>query len=375
MKERDESLDYLKGIACILMVLAHYPYSPTQVTIISKIVSYIVFIGGTAPVIFFAVSGVTATFQSKKNMISIMIFYIIFALLGLSYNIQWRPALYKDFASDVPQIIAMSVIIISILEKYVKPSKEAYLTLAIAIFCLHYFVTRYIQPFPLKVFLFAPGLFTLIPWLSMFFLGIFAYRARNIINLIAGMISVFIFFILLLLQFKEHTNFLDKLNMSGGYFIVSATIIFLAFYLVRVGNKYFNHRIVRYFGKGSLLFLYVHVFATRIVKEIADFNILISWIIVLLITYIGMLLLGLLNKYIESLFSKLSSWIFMILLICILPFKVSNLNICILTEMILGILFANNYSRILVLINEKSSLIKTFRKDCSSKNSTVVTGK
>lgn len=354
MQERDNTLDFLKGIACIFMILAHYQYSSAQIYAMPKIISCAIFIGGTAPVIFFAVSGVTATFQSKKDILTLIIFYTIFSILGFSYNIQWRPNLYKDFASDVPQIIAMSVIIIVGMEKYVKPNKFFYLIVATLIFYLHYFVTKRIAVFPFKVILFAPGLFTLIPWLSMFFLGVFAYRVKGTVNLIAGVISFSVF----LLGYNKHIFFLDKLNMSLGYFILSSSIIFFTFYFARTWKTYFKNSIIQYIGKNSLLFLYVHLFVIQIIKQIGDFNILVSWVCVLLLTYVVIVVLNSLNKYIEEFFNKLISWIAMVLLICIFPLFISNFYIYLPLEMLLGILFSLNYSRLSLLLYEKGNYIK-----------------
>src|SRR4051812_23500621 len=100
MKSYDYSLDAIKGFSCILMIIAHTPIDYIGGERSIQI------LGGLAPVLFFAVSGITTTFQSqRKNFTSLLLFYLLFSILGLSYNAIWRPNLWGNLASDVPQII------------------------------------------------------------------------------------------------------------------------------------------------------------------------------------------------------------------------------------------------------------------------------
>lgn len=82
MKQRDHSLDAIKGIGCILMIFAHAKVNLSE----SIFFQSIIFLGTFAPVLFFAISGITATLQAKKDPFFIVLFYTMFAFLGLSYN-------------------------------------------------------------------------------------------------------------------------------------------------------------------------------------------------------------------------------------------------------------------------------------------------
>ena len=58
-KQRDFALDILKGVGCLMMIVAHSnlnirDYKPYA------------FWAGLAPVLFYAVAGVTASFQAQK---------------------------------------------------------------------------------------------------------------------------------------------------------------------------------------------------------------------------------------------------------------------------------------------------------------------
>lgn len=79
-------------------------------------------VAGVAPVLFFAVSGVTTTLQVKRRSFSSLLgFYVLFAVIGFAYNLMWRPDVQAFRIMDVPQIIALGVLTVYLLEKVLKP--------------------------------------------------------------------------------------------------------------------------------------------------------------------------------------------------------------------------------------------------------------
>jgi len=73
---RDHSLDLLKGVACVLMLLAH---THLQIDLPSKALT---FLGNFTPVLFFAVSGITANFQARKYPVAgILSTYVMIFIL------------------------------------------------------------------------------------------------------------------------------------------------------------------------------------------------------------------------------------------------------------------------------------------------------
>lgn len=348
MKKRDWSLDFIKGIACILMIMAHSLRSPLGGGNLQMFINHLLgFIGGLAPVLFFAVSGITSMFQVKKNMRGMVILYTLFAIVGLSYNLIWRPNLYVDFASDIFQIIAMGTIITVFLEKYLKPNKWLYFLLAVLIFVIHYSTTRNIDPFIGKQLLFSPGNFTLFPWLSMFFLGVFFYKLKPIISLIFSV--VFSIILLILIYFHKLDQIGQKFDMSIGYFLVSMILVSFSFYISKNIKETRATKIVTYFGENSLLFLYVHLLLIMVLRNSIS-NHLIYYVVLISLVYPVMEISKMLNKYVEKYFYNYIVWMVMVLVICVTPILTSSVIIIKLTGVFIGLLFANNYKKLSVIV-------------------------
>ncbi|MFL0252407.1 heparan-alpha-glucosaminide N-acetyltransferase domain-containing protein [Clostridium neuense] len=353
MNERDYSLDCIKGIACIFMILIH---AITLVTVgksnVDGIFGVLAFFGGTAPVLFFAVSGITSSaFQVKKSIKAIIPAYLIFGVLGVSYIGIWRANIYSSSLCDILQMMAMAVIIIVLIEKIIKPSKIFYLVASIAVFLIHYFITSKIPAFPVKDFLFAPAVFPIFPWISMVLLGIFLYRIDKKWNLLIGT-SVFVVSILVSMVTK--VDFFNKFNMSVGYFAVSIFVMSTVFFISRtIKFKKLNNPIL-YFGKNSLLFLYVHLLAIKVFAPFTN-NVLLRWIAVLILAYLLMLGIQFINRYIEKAFSNIVIWILMIVAVVFIPLFIGNVNLIFSLEMLIGILFSANYHKLSGIIEKTFS--------------------
>lgn len=78
---RDRSLDFLKGVACLMMILAHAPVP------IPPGWGLCFYVASMAPAVFFPVTGITTLYQIKKRNLKVLFFfYAIFFILGFSYN-------------------------------------------------------------------------------------------------------------------------------------------------------------------------------------------------------------------------------------------------------------------------------------------------
>lgn len=353
MKERDYSLDCIKGIACILMILVH---AITLVTVgksgVGGIFGILAFFGGTAPALFLAVSGVTSSvFQVKKSIKVIIPAYIIFGVLGISYSAIWRPNVYSSTLCDILQMMAMAVTITVLIEKSIKPSKLFYLVASLAVFFIHYFITSKIPAFPLRDFLFAPAIFPVFPWLSMVFFGIFLYRIDKNLNLLIGT-SVFVASILASMFIK--VDFPNKFNMSVGFFSVSIFVMSTVFFISRsIKFKKTNNPIL-YLGKNSLLFLYAHLLAIKVFAPFTN-NVLLRWIVVLILAYLLMLGIQFINRYIEKFFCNIMIWILMMAAVVFIPLFIGNANLIFSLEMLIGILFSANYHKLSGIIEKTFS--------------------
>ncbi len=349
MKKRDYSLDLIKGAACILMLIAHSKINPTN-----KLLFIMLQISGFAPILFFAVSGVTATFQvAKKKISNIIIFYILLGILGLSYNIIWKPQtnIFEKIDCNVLQIIAIGAITISLFEYYLKPQKIYYLLFTGIAFITHYLFKNIlqIQDFFLNNFLFvgdaAGKTFPIFPWISIFFIGVLVYYSQNYWNIIS---SGLIFLIMTTIILLEPSNIIlvnDKWSVSTVYFLRYSSLLCLCFYISRKYIKYLSEtNLIIWLGKNSLLFLYVHFIPVKFLfPPLKIDNAYIVWLSSFLISIFIMQSVEYLNKFIADYFNEFYTWIILLNLVIFTPILFHNLVVVQYLELGAGILFASNY--------------------------------
>lgn len=338
---RDRSLDFLKGIACLMMILAHSP------VIMPAGWGLYFFIASMAPAVFFPVTGITTLYQIKKrNILVLFCFYAIFFMLGFSYNALWHPFYFtKDLVCDILQIVALSVLIIGIFEKI--GFKEYYYMFLIPLL-LHLLLKNVeVSHFFLKEFIMPPGIFTLIPWLGFFLYGVYVYKHSiqvNVINLV-------ILFLLLVLY---HGKFLssDKWNMDASYFFASI-FLFSILFIVAQPLKNIRVPVVNYFGENSLLFLYVHILIMRKYAEYFKLSqaSIAFFVISIVSVYVFMLILMWLNKTILlPLTNNFVFWTFLLIGVIVLPFVINSVNTIMNISYVFGIIFALNYHNLMKLI-------------------------
>lgn len=361
MRNYDYSLDAIKGISCVLMIMAHTP---------SQFLGYELsyqFIGGLAPVLFFAVSGITAVFQAeKKDFRSLFKFYFAFSILGFSYNTMWNPDFLEGFQSDVPQIVALGVIGIFLIEKFIKPKLYIYLIAAVIIFFMHYFLNDLVPDLPLVSFIFYGVNFSFFPWFFTFLAGVYAYKCKNSNNLILSVLSLFSLIIFYLLFSPKYL--FEKFDMSIGYFFLSSTILFIVFYIVRLKENFNNYKFILYIGKNSFLFLYIHLFIINTFTwlNLFNFHIIFIWSITLIGSYLITKLVLWVNPHFEYLFDYKMTWFILVLLTVLTPYFISYDPVTILVETFVGLAFSSNYKKLSKItatkITNKNKTIE--KKDC-----------
>lgn len=342
MKEYDYSLDAIKGFSCILMIVAHIPIYFNGNERVFQIIASL------APVLFFAVSGVTTTFQARrKSLLSLFSFYVLFAVIGFSYNLMWRPDVQAFSVMDVPQIITLGVLSVFLLEKYLKPALVVYLLLPLLLFSVHYFIGNHLPDFPLKSMLFTETIgFTYFPWIFAFVAGVFAYRCSNKVNLILALGAA-----LLLGIFSYgglHEADFIKYNMSVKYFLLSLVVLFGAFFIFRRKPSYSPSNLIIFFGQHSFLFLFTHLFFILTFDRLGmgSLYIVLMWGLVLGCTYVAMRILLWLNRYIDPYLNHPVPWVIIVLAVVAIPVLISNAELIILSEAALGILFSLNYKKL-----------------------------
>ncbi|AIQ60513.1 hypothetical protein [Paenibacillus borealis] len=351
MKPYDYSLDAIKGISCILMIIAHIPLYFHGNERVFQIVA------GVAPVLFFAVSGVTTTLQVKRRSFgSLLGFYVLFAVIGFAYNLMWRPDVQAFRIMDVPQIIALGVLSVYLLEKYLKPPLYLYLLLSLAVFAVHSFIGHRLPDFPLKSVVFTETVgFTYFPWLFAFLGGVFAYRASNRVNLIMTLVAGGMLVVVSYGGVSEADYV--KYNMSMPYLLLSITVLFGAFYLFRRFKSYAPANPLLYAGKHSLLFLFTHLFLILAFDRLGlgRLYIVLIWGLVLICTYVGMHILLWFNRYIAQYLEHFLPWAVIVISVVAVPLVIPNRDLIILMEAALGMLFAMNYKQLSSLMSASVS--------------------
>lgn len=351
MKEYDYSLDAIKGISCILMIMAHIPLYFNGNERVFQIVA------GVAPVLFFAVSGVTTTLQVRRRSFrSLLGFYVLFAVIGFSYNLMWRPEIQAFRIMDVPQIIALGVLSVYLIEKYLKPPLYLYLLLSLLVFAVHSFIGHRLPDLPLKSILFTETVgFTYFPWMFAFVAGIFAYRCSNRVNLMAAL-AAGVLLVIVSFGGAREADFV-KYNMSVQYLLLSLFVLFGGFYLFRSKKSYSPSNLILYFGKHSFLFLFTHLFLILAFDRLGLGRLYIVWMwgLVLVCTYAGMNILLWLNRFIARYLEHPLPWALAVIGVVAVPLVIPNRDLIILAEAALGMLFAMNYKQLSSLMSVKPS--------------------
>lgn len=343
MTERDHGLDYIKGIACLLMILAH-----GMVAERAGWVLWVKYIGQYAPILFFAGSGASMTYQSKRRRtLSIVIFYIFFFVLGFSYNGLHVSDYWHVFDSDILQCIALSSIVLALLLRWLPA--QALALIAPVPFALHVLLQRLgvFADFAVAQMLIPPGIFPLLPWLSFFLLGAAAYRMRDWIKA-----EVFIGLAVLLAVLGMagvSMDFFNKWNMSFGYFMLSCAGVVITFLLARWARDW-RMSALGELGKYSLLFLYVHYIPIYLLDYFRIDSPLIVWPAVLIAAPSLMIAFHWLNA---RLFAKIAGhwWFWAVLLGMVIadPFLFRYKITIYILSYVIGILFALNYRELMRL--------------------------
>ena len=344
---RDYSLDLLKGAACVLMLLAH---TQLQIDLQSKALT---FLGNFTPVLFFAVSGITANFQARKYPVAgIVSTYVMIFLLGLSFAAMVSGNFWVAFNMDILQIIAVGVLVLYLVQRYLKAGPWFHLGAAVAVFALKLATDDIPRDLwwmaYMENILLEPGNFVVIPWLFPFFLGMFCHLAPNRYNLwVAGAALL----VMGLMQTAGVSLGIDnRWDMSTGYFLFSLLITSSAFYVARRLRRAVITRAfawLLWLGKNSLLFLYVHMGVIWLVREHTQgiWDSYLVWPMVALTSVVLMWSLPPLLKAlrIPALMTHLPAWMVLLVLILSAPLLLPTGAPLVLTEFLLGVAFALYY--------------------------------
>ncbi len=362
---RDYSLDYLKGVGCFLMMIAHLSLAHRRdpyAVLVSDI-------GSLGMLYFFAVAGVTAAIQLHKyDYVSLIMFFLSLGIVGYCYTAMMHPTLYLSFRLEVFQVIALGSIAVIAIKQYANMGVVGYFILGVLVYLIKYLFDRFLPQFDGGAVLLphadyvpwinAHGLerinpgFPLLPWLSYFFAGYAAYYMNNRWNLIWAAV----FFVLALIVYwlaPSEVLFYDKFDMTPGYFLISSGVLFASFY---VGRQWFHgppkkpDNILLFFGQNSLMVFYVHGFGLiagfAIIKWLG--NQYLAWLAVFVVTYWLLKLVVQIKPFDK--FKSVNAWIVLTVMIFVTPLLCLYAGIfqivVICLELIYGFIFIINFPHI-----------------------------
>jgi hypothetical protein len=363
--QRDTTIDILKGIGCLVMIVAHSSLNFGGYERFK-------FWGGLAPALFFAATGVTAAFQAQKyKPRGVLLTYAFLLLLGFSFNRITDPGFLQEIEFDIIQIVAVGSSAVYLLEYYFHPRAWIYFLLGLLAFGLKFILQKLLTGIFIAGItnaLVPPGIFPIFPWLFLFFFGLFAYRINTYIN--AGLAAGFGATIFILQKINLPIDIDNKWDMSVGYFLACGILVFSTFFILRFisswREKIFNYDgLLTFLGQNSLLFLYVHFPIILYLKEIRIHREVqmifrrpyLFWLLVLGLTLGIMFILIWLAKWKISaqIFDHLTVWIIMTALVFAVGIFISTERFTYLIEIGLGLLTALFYPKLANVFKQKIS--------------------
>jgi hypothetical protein len=361
--QRDPSIDILKGIGCLVMIVAHSSLNFGGYDRFK-------FWGGLAPALFFAATGVTAAFQAQKyKPRGVLLTYAFLFLLGFSFNRITDPGFLEEIEFDIIQTIAIGSSVIYLLEYYFRPRTWVYLLLGFLAFGLKFILQKLLAGIAIVGVtnaLIPPGIFPIFPWLFLFFFGLFAFRINNYVN--AGLAAGFGAVLFILQKINFPIDLENKWDMSLGYFLACGILVFSTFFVLRFifsrWGKIFRYEgLLTFLGKNSLLFLYVHFPIILYLKEIhiqRKVQLIFQhpylfWLLALGLTMAVMLVLIWLAKWKFSaqIFDHLTVWIVMTALVFAVGIFIFTESFTYSIEIGLGILTALFYPKLANIFKQK----------------------
>ena len=367
--KRDHTIDYMRGIGCILMAMAHLRFFDSSEGYIS-LVDIVGFIAGLGTVFFFAISGVTSQMQGQRYSSSnIVVSNLFLFVLGLSYSTMIHPNLYEFFTFEIFQIIAVGSATVALIEKYFRPSAQFYMLLALLVYiakmCFEHLLPgfdgggvllNYAGYLPHDLIpagkepdvLLHPG-FPLLPWLFLFFAGCAAYRLSNRTLLLTSVVCLVVLYVLIY-GVGIKTRYYSKWDMPIGHFILQIVTLGFGLVLSRFLAKFEpgKYNVVLYFGRNSLIFFFLHGIGLVMAVNVARYNQYLGWLTAVIVTFFVMKLLEKVPQ--SKLMQNMSAWLIVAAVIMLLPvfvyFYPELTSAVLVMEFLLGILVAKNYPQL-----------------------------
>ena len=365
MNQRVDYLDFLRGIGCLLMLIAHTTFSPPEGTIAYAVA----FTGSMASIFFLTTTAITTTLQVEKYSLKyIIVSNLLLFIFGLAYAhiVHIKVGLYSFFVFEILQLIAIGNIIIALICSKFQINHWVYLFIALAIFGIKLICDNLIPNTGHGILLpalnthsehpFQTGNFPIIPWLYQFFIGLFVFHATQRTNLLLAFFNIIA---IVLLWFYKPTllDLNNKWDMSIGYFLYNNVLFFILFYIARATN--IKNGFINYMGKRALSVFMGQGLGVLIGLILMQINPYLAWLSAVLIT-LGVL--WLMDKVPPlNLFNQKISWVILALFIVFTPLLTYFNNdaltrsISIALLLISGLVFAIYFPQLNTLVKDNGS--------------------
>lgn len=319
--QRDLGLDYLKGVGCLSMIVAHMPNYLSD----DLLAHFINFVASFGMIYFFSASGVTAAMPSSTSSISIKIKRFAFiALYGCAWNIVVHGSLRGVWLIEMLQIIAIGSVAVLLTQTYIKPGYWFYFVVATILLVIKFVLADTlglrdasglvlvradytITGWPVALNNLVITGYPILPWISLFFAGVFCYRCPREYNLY-GLVAIACLCIFATILDID-LNWGEKWDMSVGYALLSYSLMFLSFYIAR--NSYtsdgFFARGLLFLGKNSLKVVFAHGFGLVLGVTLGNLtNYYFGWSLAIAVTFL--LVAGLNKINVDKYFMSWLSW-------------------------------------------------------------------
>lgn len=301
---RDKILDGLRGLGCLLMILAHsHGYGKT---IDKNFTLYLFQLGQFAPVFFFSSLGISLPYQFKKKSnfqivaVYILLFIISFANMGLRLR-------FKDYITwedgNLYASLAISALFIFLV------LRNSWISIIIIPFII-LFVTHNTS---FGISLFYGGIFSFIPWVLFALFGLFLHIYKHYVKPVSFAALV----LSILLVLTNNAGIFGAYN-TPFYFVFGMFLYsFFILILPNLMKEGIFSLFIAYLGHYSLLFYVVH----RILILYMPYKLFapIAWIILLTITVLIMKITAVVNNLIFIRYSNKSIFWATLITLMLLP--------------------------------------------------------
>jgi len=244
------------ALACLLYVFGHGPVPGHEA---------VKLVGGLGAALLFAAAGATGAWAARRaSLTRLAVYSILFAALGVSFNLALHPGHRSFAAADFLQGLAICGFAVAVVRRAVDGNVWADSVLALTPLAVHLLLRPYLPGFPGSQYLFAGqgggyglSLFPLCPWLTVAVLGARAARESVGVNLASA--AFFGVAACYLARTDPGGDGFAKFPMNLPYALLSCAAVGVAFALARAVNVWTpSAGGARWLGHRWLVFFYVH---------------------------------------------------------------------------------------------------------------------